>query len=472
VRLDAAADGAFASVPGHGAHNPAAASAPGRAPRRSAAAANELDASALADLVTAPRSEVADRAQAVLRPVLPHDALVLVTPGSPASPAQVAAPRTLRERLAEVEWWRLCSTEQLAHGAARALDLPDVVGGLRITGWTASVDGCDTILIVGSSAQLTVGAPQERAAMQVAVVSAARLRAMDGDPAPGTLAFVRAVSRERERIRLELSSRHAATLSSVLHTLRGATAASGVRTAPPGVAQAIDLASEALMELRNSADREIAAGEVALQAEYAEAENEVRGIVRPVGLRLVAGLEAPNGIQIERSLANAARLVARAAALNAIGHADAAKLRMSWRLTDDTLTLTVADDGAGFDSDADEVARELADIRRIVAPLSGRVALDSARHWGTTLTCELPLHGATPLPDTPAVRRLVELGEREREVLELVVAGLRNREIAERLYIADRTVKFHVSNILQKLEVRSRTEAIALAHAAGISPPA
>jgi DNA-binding CsgD family transcriptional regulator/signal transduction histidine kinase len=445
---------------------------PGRVARRSAAAASELDAAALADLVSAPRSEVADRAQAVLRPVLPHDALVLVTPASPAAPAQVAAPRALRERLAEVEWWRLCGTEQLAHGAARALDLPDVVGGLRITGWTASVDGCDAVLIIGSAAQPTIGTHQERAAMQVAVVSAARLRAMDGDPAPGTLAFVRSVSRERERIRLELTSRHAATLSSVLHTLRGATAASGVRTAPPGVAQAIDLASEALMELRSSADREIAAGQVALQTAYAEAETEIRAIVRPVGLRLVPDLEAREGVQIDRSLAHAARLVSRAAALNAIGHADATKLRMWWRLTDDALTLIVADDGAGFEGGADAVARELADIRRIVAPLNGSAELDSARHWGTTLTCELPLHGATPLPDTPAVRRLVELGEREREVLELVVAGLRNREIAERLFIADRTVKFHVSNILQKLEVRSRTEAIALAHAAGITPPA
>jgi ATP/maltotriose-dependent transcriptional regulator MalT len=50
-----------------------------------------------------------------------------------------------------------------------------------------------------------------------------------------------------------------------------------------------------------------------------------------------------------------------------------------------------------------------------------------------------------------------------------MVTGLRNRDIAERLFITVRTVKFHVSNILHKLEVHSRTEAIALAHAAGIS---
>jgi DNA-binding NarL/FixJ family response regulator len=67
------------------------------------------------------------------------------------------------------------------------------------------------------------------------------------------------------------------------------------------------------------------------------------------------------------------------------------------------------------------------------------------------------------------VRRLAELRDREREVLKLMIAGLRNRDIAARLYISERTVKFHVSNILAKLEVASRSEAIALAHAAGVS---
>jgi DNA-binding NarL/FixJ family response regulator len=69
------------------------------------------------------------------------------------------------------------------------------------------------------------------------------------------------------------------------------------------------------------------------------------------------------------------------------------------------------------------------------------------------------------------VKRLAELRDRELEVLELMIAGLRNRDIAERLFISVRTVKFHVSNVLRKLDVDSRTAAIALAHAAGVTAP-
>jgi NarL family two-component system response regulator LiaR len=55
------------------------------------------------------------------------------------------------------------------------------------------------------------------------------------------------------------------------------------------------------------------------------------------------------------------------------------------------------------------------------------------------------------------------LTEREREILGLMVEGLANQDIAARLVISQSTVKFHVSNILSKLDVTSRTEAVALA---------
>lgn len=55
------------------------------------------------------------------------------------------------------------------------------------------------------------------------------------------------------------------------------------------------------------------------------------------------------------------------------------------------------------------------------------------------------------------------LTDRERDILALMVEGKSNGEIAERLFVSQSTVKFHVSNILSKLGVSGRTEAVAIA---------
>jgi NarL family two-component system response regulator LiaR len=66
---------------------------------------------------------------------------------------------------------------------------------------------------------------------------------------------------------------------------------------------------------------------------------------------------------------------------------------------------------------------------------------------------------STRRPETPHF----DLTEREKEVLELMTEGLNNPDIAERLFVSKSTVKFHVSSILAKLNVSSRTEAVAVA---------
>lgn len=61
-----------------------------------------------------------------------------------------------------------------------------------------------------------------------------------------------------------------------------------------------------------------------------------------------------------------------------------------------------------------------------------------------------------------------ELTERELEVLQLLAQGKQNKEIAAALIISERTVKFHVSSILSKLNAGNRTEAVALAAQQGL----
>ncbi len=69
---------------------------------------------------------------------------------------------------------------------------------------------------------------------------------------------------------------------------------------------------------------------------------------------------------------------------------------------------------------------------------------------------------APAVPELPP--EIEQLTPREREVLQLIAQGYSNREIAETLYIAERTVKNHVNKILGQLGVRDRTQAAIMAN--------
>ena len=70
-----------------------------------------------------------------------------------------------------------------------------------------------------------------------------------------------------------------------------------------------------------------------------------------------------------------------------------------------------------------------------------------------------------PAADTDVLRKLTR---RELEILQLVSGGRSNRQVAEILWVADQTVKFHLANIYRKLNVRSRFEAARWAREAGL----
>ncbi|MGI5488270.1 response regulator transcription factor [Microtetraspora malaysiensis] len=105
------------------------------------------------------------------------------------------------------------------------------------------------------------------------------------------------------------------------------------------------------------------------------------------------------------------------------------------------------------DADPDEVVTAI------------RVAADGEVHLDSAVARQLTRRMAAPHVGLNA------LTAREREILTLVAQGNSNRDIAGRLAISERTARTHVSNVLTKLQLSSRTQAALLAIREGLIPP-
>jgi DNA-binding CsgD family transcriptional regulator len=117
-----------------------------------------------------------------------------------------------------------------------------------------------------------------------------------------------------------------------------------------------------------------------------------------------------------------------------------------------------------------ELAEVLADIGDTPgAVVAARAALSCFERLGATIARDRAAAVLRGLGDTGRTRPqqagelIAALSPREREVLQLISAGLTNAEIGERLFISAKTAEHHVGRILTKLGVRSRAEAAALA---------
>ena len=101
-----------------------------------------------------------------------------------------------------------------------------------------------------------------------------------------------------------------------------------------------------------------------------------------------------------------------------------------------------------------------------VLKVVGAVAEGEA-HFGPEIARRLMAYFSAPKPAAPS-EAFPELTAREAELLDLIARGLNNAEIAKRLYVSQKTVRNHVSNIFLKLQVADRAQAIVKAREAGL----
>jgi DNA-binding NarL/FixJ family response regulator len=123
---------------------------------------------------------------------------------------------------------------------------------------------------------------------------------------------------------------------------------------------------------------------------------------------------------------------------------------------EDRLLVEAVEAGASGFLGKDEAAEELLSAAKAAA--DGEVLIDPA-----TLTRLLAQVAREREARREAAVLLDDLTDREREILQLLAEGMRNDDIAAKLYISPQTVQTHVRNILGKLRVHSKLEAVAFA---------
>ena len=404
------------------------------------------------DVLRAPLDEVLPRMSAALAGVVPHEGMLLFTGDC------LAHPSFSTHRLDEV------STDEVRRligrvGLQRPWTGHAVLAGVERPVLAVAVRPPDTVLgflVIALSGDAEPAEPAVRIVRQLVEAVTIHLgdRAAHAEPhaAAGPSPSPSAVG--------DVTDAHTETLTALLGVLRAKRLddATARRTA-------IEVAVPALVEARTGGER------VLDQEPSADAFAAVAGkldvLTRYHDIALDLEAPGPRDRPLPGDVARAARAVVRAAVLAMVAQGAATRIRLAWRVEDARLVIGLRDDGPGaMSSDAVSMHR----LHDRVAEMDGTLTVESVPGWGTTISAVLPL---TPAPGLRAVPGRPPAGDpsglldglnpRERDVLQLLTLGHRNRQIARALGISENTVKFHVANILSKLGVGSRGEAAALA---------
>ena len=100
------------------------------------------------------------------------------------------------------------------------------------------------------------------------------------------------------------------------------------------------------------------------------------------------------------------------------------------------------------------------EVNFAVTNLNGKLQIDVADNNIVQIKLTLPYE--------QQAKSQIELSHREREIIQLLAQGMRDREIAKKLFISDRTVKFHINNAVTKLNAKTRIQAVHQAYLQGL----
>jgi len=273
-----------------------------------------------------------------------------------------------------------------------------------------------------------------------------------------------AIDRERSRIARDLHDGAAQGIAHAIHTLE---LAQRVLVKQPQVARReIQRARDTLLKSLDDLRHDISAL-LPIPLEQGNFAEAARALLEDFRQQEPAIILRSEGIQIEHlpaSLEVPLYRFLQEALHNVRKHARARHISVQIQSSPDLLVAQVSDDGAGFvveqaSGTGGHTSKKgaaphfgLRSMQERIEQAGGTLEIVSKPRAGTTLTARFPL-AQPPLA----------LTSREREVLRLLADGATNRAIADTLSVSIETVKSHVHHIMQKLQVKDRTQAAVLA---------
>ncbi|MFJ3667095.1 LuxR C-terminal-related transcriptional regulator [Streptomyces sp. NPDC090106] len=395
--------------------------------------------------------EIAPRLHSAIGAALPHRALTVFTEDCTGRPQKRAGDPEITERITIAE----------LDAVRRGLTAPRWSGDAVIAARQRPV----TVFRADTGAILVLcepGRPEDPSAEECAAalweIAATRIGQQVAEARPDYLRESRAASSERLRVTAELTDRHQTDLESLLATLRS-------RDLDDARARALatDLAAGALVRSRSGSDLVASLAEEPVSRAFERLKGELRPLSRHGAVRVEFFDPPVDGRALPGEVAHAARAIVRSAVLLMSDQEGVTRIRVQWNCDGANLLVAVRDDGPGRIDDSLPAVRQLA-VR--ATALGGRLDVDAVATWGSEFDVRIPLDP----PDTSATAaaRNWNLAPRETDVLRLLAAGRRNRQIAAELGISENTVKFHTSQLYRKLAVTSRAAAAVVAVEAGL----